>query len=72
MTKAQVYGFPLHSILQICIVYKEYYAVSSSLSHEITDEGFHLYCAGNATSTVAVEATGQRDWDGRACAKACK
>lgn len=38
MTKAQVYGFPLHSILQVCIFYKEYYAVSLlPLSHEITD-----------------------------------
>lgn len=38
MMKAQVYGFPLHSILQICIFYKEYYAVSLlPLSHEITD-----------------------------------
>lgn len=38
MTKAQVYGFPLHSILQVCIFYKEYYAVSLlPLSHKITD-----------------------------------
>lgn len=38
MTKAQVYGFPLHSILQVCIFYKEYYAVSLlPLSHEIID-----------------------------------
>lgn len=27
MTKAQFYGFPLHSILQVCIFYKEYYGV---------------------------------------------
>lgn len=35
MTKAQFYGFPLHSILQVCIFYKEYYGVSlPPLSHE--------------------------------------
>lgn len=35
MTKAQFYGFPLHSILQVCIFYKEYYGVSlPPLSHK--------------------------------------